>query len=157
MSVRADAESLRQIPFSGLRHVPLQVMAFCGRAAELSSGRTIIGQGKKAKAAFFIMWHGRRVRPAWRGKIGSAEPGAMLGEVAMIGGALYAVTAIANESITAARIDNAACSCGWSLTNIRTLAAAVFRMPFREKLDLSVKELDRSAACWSKRAGSSDL
>jgi len=107
MSVRADAESLRQIPiFRECDAVPLQVMAFAAERQNFLPGETIIAQGKKATSAFFLMTGTARVLTGEQ-EVGWAEPGALLGELAMISGALYAVTAIAAESVTAARIDNA--------------------------------------------------
>lgn len=107
MSVRADAESLRQIPiFRDCDTVPLQVMAFAAERQSFLPGEAIISQGKKASSAYFIMSGSARVLQG-DVQLGVAQPGSFLGEMAMISGALYGVTAIANESVTAARIDNA--------------------------------------------------
>ena len=54
MSVRADAETLRQIPiFRECETVPLQIMAFAAERQEFSVGEEILTEGKKARAAFF--------------------------------------------------------------------------------------------------------
>jgi len=106
MSVRADAESLRQIPlFRDCDTVPLQVMAFAAERQTFLPGEPIIAQGKKATSAYFIMSGHARVMQG-EIELGVAQPGSFLGEMAMISGALYSVTAIANDSVTAARIDN---------------------------------------------------
>ncbi|MBL8791702.1 MAG: cyclic nucleotide-binding domain-containing protein [Rhizobiales bacterium] len=107
MSVRADAESLRQIPlFRDCDTVPLQVMAFAAERQAFLPGETIIAQGKKATAAYFIMSGAARVLQN-DVELGRAQPGSFLGELAMISGALYSVTAIAQDAVTAARIDTA--------------------------------------------------
>jgi CRP-like cAMP-binding protein len=154
MSVRADAESLRQIPiFRDCDTVPLQVMAFAAERQSFLPGETIIGQGKKAKSAFFIMSGTARVLHG-EDEVGRAEPGAFLGELAMISGALYAVTAIANESITAARIDNALFL--RVADEYPDFGRAVLHALSR-KLDLSVKELDQIRGLLVKARGFSDL
>lgn len=154
MSVRADAENLRLIPiFKDCDPVALQVMAFAAERQNFLPGEAIIGQGKKAKSAFFIMSGTARVLNRDE-VIGRAEPGALLGEMAMISGALYAVTAIADVSVTTARIDTAL------FLRVadeypefgRSVLAALSR-----KLDHSVKELDSIRSLLVKARGFSDL
>jgi CRP-like cAMP-binding protein len=105
MSVRADAESLRQLPvFRDCDPVALQVMAFAAERQTFIPGEIIIGQGKKALSAFFIMSGAVDVLQGDT-PIAQAEPGSLLGEMAMMAGVLYSITARAGTAVTAARID----------------------------------------------------
>ncbi len=105
MSVRADAETFRGIPiFAGCDPVHLQLLAFSSVRQAFAAGDVVIKQGMRGGAAYLIL-NGRADVAAGDVKVGSAGPGAMLGEVAMIGDAAYAVTARASEPLTAARID----------------------------------------------------
>ena len=53
MSVRADAETLRQIPiFSECEPVHLQLLAFASERQHFVSGEAIISQGKKPNRLF---------------------------------------------------------------------------------------------------------
>jgi CRP/FNR family transcriptional regulator, cyclic AMP receptor protein len=106
LSVRADAESLRQIPlFRNCEAVPLQVMAFAAERQNFSKGQTIIKQGNDATAAYFLL-NGSADLQQGKSLVGKAEPGAFLGELAMLGGSAYSITATAAEAVSAARIDN---------------------------------------------------
>lgn len=139
MSVRADAESLRQIPiFRDSDPIALQVMAFAAERQNFLPGETIIGQGKKAKSAYFLMSGSAKVLNG-ENEIGTAEPGAFLGELAMISGALYAVTAVASTAVTAARIDTALFL--RVADEYPEFGKSVLQALSR-KLDHSVKELD---------------
>ncbi len=154
MSVRADAEHLRQIPiFRECDAVPLQVMAFAAERQNFLPGETIIGQGKKAKSAYFLMRGSARVLNG-EAEVGQAQPGALLGELAMISGALYAVTAIANEAVTAARIDNALFL--RVADEYPEFGRSVLQALSR-KLDGSVKELDTIRGLLVRARGFSDL
>lgn len=154
MSVRADAESLRQIPiFRDCDSIPLQVMAFAAERQNFLPGETIIGQGKKAKSAFFVMSGTARVLNG-DVEVGRAEPGSLLGELAMISGALYAVTAVALDSVTAARIDNALFL--RVADEFPEFGRAVLQALSR-KLDLSVKELDQVRGLLVRARGFNDL
>ncbi len=154
MNVRADAESLRQIPiFRDCDPIALQVMAFAAERQSFLPGETIIGQGKKAKSAHFIMSGSARVLNGEE-EIGRAEPGAFLGELAMISGALYAITAIANESVTSARIDNALFL--RVADEFPEFGRAVLSALSR-KLDVSVKELDSIRGLLIRAKSFSDL
>ena len=110
MSVRADAETLRQIPiFSECEPVHLQLLAFASERQAFVSGEAIISQGKKAKSAFLLLSGNADIRQAageQSQSVATAEPGAFLGEVAMIGKTTYAVTALALDSVSTARIDH---------------------------------------------------
>ena len=104
MSVRADAETLRQIPiFRECESVPLQIMAFAAERQEFSAGEEILTEGKKARAAFFVL-NGSVDLHRLGQSIGRAEPGALLGEMAMIGGNPSTLTAKALDVVSTARI-----------------------------------------------------
>jgi CRP-like cAMP-binding protein len=89
MSVRADAETLRQIPiFAECEPVHLQLLAFAAERQHFVSGETIISQGKKAKSAFLLLSGNADIQQTadlQSQSFARAEPGAFLGEVAMIG------------------------------------------------------------------------
>jgi CRP-like cAMP-binding protein len=106
MSVKADAETFRSIPiFSDCDAVHLQLLAFSAIRQSFNEGEAIIKQGFKGGSAHLILSGRTDITTEANGKIGSAGPGAMLGEVAMIGDLAYAITARASESLTTARID----------------------------------------------------
>lgn len=154
MSVRADAESLRQIPiFRDCDPIALQVMAFAAERQNFLPGETIIGQGKKAKSAYFLMSGSAKVMNG-ENNVGEAQPGAFLGELAMISGALYAVSAIANTAVTAARIDNALFL--RVADEYPEFGKSVLHALSR-KLELSVKELDSIRGLLVKARSFSDL
>lgn len=109
MSVRADAETLRQIPiFAECEAMHLQLLAFAAERHDFVAGETILKQGEKAVSAFLILSghaeltevSGYQIR-----KIAKAEPGSLLGEVAMIGQSNYAISATAATAVATARID----------------------------------------------------
>ena len=106
MSVRAEAETFRQVAiFRDCDSVPLQIMAFAAERQEFSIGEDIITQGKKARAAFFVLNGRVALRDAGK-DIGVAEPGSLLGEVAMIGSAAYSITGNAQDVVSTARISH---------------------------------------------------
>ena len=109
MSVKADAETLRQIPiFAECEPVHLQLLAFASERQHFVSGETIIAQGKKAKSAFLLLSGNADIQllSGLRNlSVAKAEPGSLIGEVAMIGKTSYAVTALAMGSVSTARID----------------------------------------------------
>jgi CRP-like cAMP-binding protein len=111
MSVRADAETLRQIPiFAECEPVHLQLLAFASERQHFVSGEAIISQGKKAKSAFLLLSGNADIQQMTglqSQSVATAEPGAFLGEVAMIGQTTYAITALALGSVSTARIDHA--------------------------------------------------
>ena len=111
MSVRADAETLRQIPiFAECEPVHLQLLAFASERQLFVSGEAIISQGKKAKSAFLLLSGNADIQHfsgTQNQSIAKAEPGALLGEVAMIGKSTYAITALALGPVSTARIDHA--------------------------------------------------
>jgi CRP-like cAMP-binding protein len=106
LGVRADAETLKQIAlFSQCEAVPLQVLAFAAERLSFSAGETFMKEGFKGGAAFFILSGTVALEQAKR-RLGHAEPGALLGELAMIGSSPYALTATASETVAAVRFDN---------------------------------------------------
>lgn len=108
MSVRADAETFRSIPiFSECDPVHLQLLAFSAARQNFEAGDLVLKQGYRGGAAYLILNGRVDISSDGNGKIGSAGPGAMLGEVAMIGDSPYAITARATEPLSTARIDRA--------------------------------------------------
>ena len=106
MNVRADVETFRSIPiFSECDAVHLQLLAFSAARQSFSPGEFIIRQGNRGAAAFLILSGEARLAAAVTGPLGSAGPGALLGEVAMIGDRPYSVTATAVDTVATARID----------------------------------------------------
>jgi CRP/FNR family transcriptional regulator, cyclic AMP receptor protein len=104
MSVRADSQTLQQIPlFRDCDVVALQILAFAAERQEFASGEEIIAQGKKARAAFLILNGQAKLRDGER-DLGLAEPGSLLGEVAMLQAGPYAISAIASGSVETVRI-----------------------------------------------------
>ncbi|MCB1379958.1 MAG: cyclic nucleotide-binding domain-containing protein [Alphaproteobacteria bacterium] len=107
MSVRADAETFRSIPiFADCEPVHLQLLAFSAVRQGFDAGDVILKQGLRGGSAYLIL-SGRADIYSADDKVGSAGPGAMVGEVAMIGDLPYAVSVRASESLAAARIDRA--------------------------------------------------
>jgi CRP-like cAMP-binding protein len=110
MSVRADAETLRRIPiFAECEPVHLQLLAFASERQHFVSGEAIISQGKIAQSAFLLLSGNADIRQTTGSQsqsIATAEPGAFLGEVAMIGKTTYAITALALGAVSTARIDH---------------------------------------------------
>jgi CRP-like cAMP-binding protein len=104
MSVRADSQTLQQIPlFRDCDVVPLQIIAFAAEKQEFSSGDEIVTQGKKARAAFVILSGQAKIKNEGQ-EVAMAEPGAFLGEVAMLGSGNYTITATASGPVETARI-----------------------------------------------------
>ena len=68
-------------------------------------GKTLVVQGRSGNAAYLILSGRVDISTEEAGVIGSAGPGALLGEVAMIGGSPYSITARAADAVMAARID----------------------------------------------------
>lgn len=106
MSVRADVETLRSIPiFSECDAVHLQLLAFSAVRENFEPGATVLRQGNRGAAAYLILNGDVRLSTSEAGSIGAAGPGALLGEVAMIGDRPYSVTATALDAVQTARID----------------------------------------------------
>jgi CRP-like cAMP-binding protein len=106
MSVRADVETIRNIPiFSECEPAHLQLLAFSAVRESFEPGSTLLVQGEAGKAAYLILNGQVEISTAEAGPIGEAGPGALLGEVAMIGERPYSVTATAVDTVSTARID----------------------------------------------------
>jgi CRP-like cAMP-binding protein len=109
MSVRASAEILSRIPiFSDCDRAHLQVLAFSARNHNFVPGDAVIKQGLQATGAFLILDGVAEISVAERGvvrKLGNAGPGVLLGELAMMSGHNYSVTATARGLLTAAAIE----------------------------------------------------
>lgn len=139
MSVRADVETFRNIPiFSECDPVHLQLLAFSAVRQSFEPGDTLIRQGDRNAAAYLILTGSVDLSTAEAGGIGVAGPGALLGEVAMIGGSAYSISGIATETVDAARIDRELFM--RVATEFPEFGAAVFRALAR-KLEGSVSEL----------------
>ena len=88
----------------------LQLLAFASERQLFVSSEAIISQGKKAKSAFLLLSGNADIQQflgSQNQSIAKAEPGALLGEVAMIGKTTYAITALALGPVSTARIDHA--------------------------------------------------
>jgi CRP-like cAMP-binding protein len=109
MSVRASAEILGRIPiFSECERAHLQVLAFSTRNHHFAPGDPVIKQGMLATSAFLILDGVAEISVAERSglrKLGNAGPGVLLGELAMMSGHQYSVTATARSLLTAAAIE----------------------------------------------------
>jgi CRP-like cAMP-binding protein len=154
MNVRADAETLRAIPvFRDCESVPLQIMAFTSDRQEFSPGEEIFSQGKKARAAFLVLAGQVRLMASGQ-EFATAEPGALLGETAMIGAGPYSVSAVAVDTVSAARISRelflkvAREYPQFGATVIRNLG---------DKLDDSVRQLDAVRVMLNRARNLSDL
>lgn len=116
----------------------LQLLAFSAVRQDFNEGDVIVKQGVKGGAAFLILNGRADITSTPEGKIGSAGPGAMLGEMAMIGDGPYAVSARATETVKTARIDR-----GLFMrvaTEYPEFGTAVFNALAR-KLDMSMQDL----------------
>lgn len=107
MGVRAEAETLRRIPiFQNCENTPLQVLAFASDRQRFEANTSIISEGQEGRSAFFVL-DGMVSVLRDNDLIARAEPGALLGETAMLGSARYMVTARAETIVYTARIDAA--------------------------------------------------
>jgi CRP/FNR family transcriptional regulator, cyclic AMP receptor protein len=154
LSVRADAESLRQIPlFRNCEAVPLQVLAFAAERVQFKSGEVLFKQGQTARSAYFLL-NGTVGLSQNKQNLGHAEPGALLGEMAMLGGASYSITAIANETVSAVRIDQPLFH--RVASEYPEFGQAVLTA-LSEKLGASVRELDGIRGMLTKARSFSNL
>ena len=139
MSVRADVETIRSIPiFSECEPAHLQLLAFSAVRENFAAGKTLIAQGTTGHAAYLVLCGGVDITTAEEGPLGHAGPGALLGEVAMIGASPYSITARAADEVATARIDRELFM--RVAQEFPEFGNAVFRTLAR-KLDLSVKDL----------------
>jgi CRP/FNR family cyclic AMP-dependent transcriptional regulator len=108
MSVRTNAESLRQIPlFAECDPAHLQVMAFASERAEFTADQDIFRVGAKDASAYLILSGDAEVwvsKGEERIQVALAGPGAFLGELAMIAGIPYSVNVTAKTQLSATRI-----------------------------------------------------
>jgi CRP-like cAMP-binding protein len=105
MSVRADVETFRNIPiFSECEPVHLQLLAFSAVRESFEPG-SVSWPRAKGRAAYLILSGQVEITTEEAGLMGEAGPGALLGEVAMIGGSPYSITATAADAVSTARID----------------------------------------------------
>jgi len=108
VSVRTNAEGLKQIPlFAECDPAHLQIMAFASERVEIAEGADIFRAGSGGASAYLLQAGEAQVwRPNGEERItiAVARPGAFLGELAMIAGAAYTVTATATKPVTATRI-----------------------------------------------------
>lgn len=108
MSVRSNAESLRQIPlFAECDPAHLQVMAFASERAAFAAGEDIFRLGGKGASAYLLLSGDAEVwinKGDERIQVALAGPGAFLGELAMIAGLAYSVNVTAKTPVTATRI-----------------------------------------------------
>ncbi len=154
MGVLADAETLRQIGiFRNCDSVPLQVMAFAAERQEFSIGEDIISQGKKARAAFFVLNGLVALRESGK-DVGVAEPGAFLGETAMIASSHYSITATARDLVSTARISH---ELFLKVTKEYPEFGRVVLNNLSLKLEASVRELDAVRVLFNKSRNFSDL
>ena len=107
MSVWADAETLRAIPiFADCAVVSLQVLAFSSERQLFESGEPLLKQGYKGAPAYLILTGSVDIQSEGKA-IGQVGPGALLGEVSMIGQLPCTISATATSAVTAARISRA--------------------------------------------------
>lgn len=143
MSVRADAESLRALPvFRQCDPTHLQVLAFSAEKHTFVRGERIVEQGAPATAAYFILSGVADLRFSERGRdhaLGQAEPGSLIGEVAMIGGTRYSLSATARDGVIAAAITRDLFN--KVIREYPEFGSAVHSV-LAQRLDQSVRELD---------------
>lgn len=105
MSVRADAATFASIPiFSECEPVHLQLLAFSSERKMFQPGENVVTEGINGNAACLIL-NGEVELLSGGQPIGSAGPGAFLGEIAMVADRPYAITARALGIVTVTRID----------------------------------------------------
>ena len=128
-------------------------MAFAAERQNFDKGHTIIKQGEPANSAYFLL-NGKADLQQGNQRLGHADPGALLGELAMLGGSTYSITATAAETVTAARIDNALFK--RVAAEYPEFGRAVLDA-LSELLGASVRELDGVRNLLSKTRGFSSL
>lgn len=142
MSVRADVETIRNIPiFSECDPAHLQLLAFSAARERFAPASTLVRQGETGTAAYIILNGRVDISSEEAGTIGEAGPGALLGEVAMIGGSPYSITAKAVETVSTARIDRELFL--RVAQEFPEFGTAVLRILAR-KLEISVKDLEEA-------------
>jgi CRP-like cAMP-binding protein len=145
---------LRQIPlFRNCEAVPLQVLAFAAERESFKPGQILIKQGQAATSAYFLL-NGTVALSQNKRDVGQAEPGALLGEMAMLGGASYSITATANDVVSAVRIDQPLFH--RVASEYPEFGQAVLTA-LSEKLGASVRELDSIRSLLTKARSFSNL
>ena len=111
MKARAEAEVFRRIPlFADCDWAQLQVLAFSCDREEFDAGEAIVKQGSKGDAAYLILKGRAEVIATTAGKqrpVAAVEAGSFIGELAMIAGLPYSISAIAATPVVAARVPRA--------------------------------------------------
>jgi CRP-like cAMP-binding protein len=154
MGVLADAETLRKIAiFRNCDTVPLQIMAFAAERQEFSIGEELITQGKKARVAFFVL-NGIVALRENNKDVGVAEPGALLGETAMIGAGSYSITGVARDIVSTARISH---ELFLKVAREYPEFGRAVLNSLSEKLETSVRELDTVRVMLDRSRSFSDL
>lgn len=83
----------------------MQVLCFAAEKQEFASGEDIITQGKKARAVFLVL-DGKAQLSTTETQLATAEPGALLGELAMLNSGPYSITAKAVGTVFCLRISH---------------------------------------------------
>lgn len=131
----------------------MQVLAFAAERESFKAGQMLIKQGQPAASAYFLL-SGSAALTQNKQDVGQAQPGALLGEMAMMGGASYSITATANEAVSAVRIDQRLfhrVASEYPEFGQAVLAA------LSEKLGASVRELDDIRSLLTKARSFSNL
>lgn len=128
-------------------------MAFAGDRQGFRPGESLIKQGEDAVAAFFIL-NGTVDLFQGKHKVGHAEPGALLGESAMLAGSRYSITATAADDVATVRIDNALFK--RVASEYPEFGRAVLEA-LSERLGASVKELETIRTMLIRNRGFSQL
>lgn len=108
MSVKASADTLKGIPlFADCDAVHLQVLAFSAPRMQFEAGSSIVRQGYSGGGQLILSGSVALQRDEGDGVqiIGHAGPGAFLGEIAMISGRPFALTALAETDVETMRLD----------------------------------------------------
>jgi CRP-like cAMP-binding protein len=128
-------------------------MAFAGERRAFRPGETIIRQDAAADAAYFIL-NGTAELFQGKQRMGEAQPGAFLGESAMLAGSQYSITATAVDELSAVRID---------ISLFKRVASEYPEFgravldALSERLGSSVKELDTIRQLLNRTRGFSQL
>jgi CRP-like cAMP-binding protein len=148
MSVRADVETIRNIPiFSECEPVHLQLLAFSAVRESFAPGSVLMAQGQAGNSAYLILSGEVKITTQEAGLMGEAGPGALLGEVAMIGGSPYSITATAVDAVSTARVDRDLFL--RVAQEFPEFGTAVLRSLAR-KLELSVQDLEEARQLFQK-------
>lgn len=107
MRVKSEAELLRQVPlFADADPAHLQIIAFAAPPVDVLPGAMLCQAGDSAPAAFLILSGTAEILSADGGLIGTAGPGAFIGERTLLSGAPLAVSLKAVDALKAVRIEH---------------------------------------------------